>query len=195
MSRPQHHKAVRLRLASAALGLGAALALTTGCSAGQSTETETQVAAVNGATGNADGIAVRNARLDFPAQGRTYPAGSSAPMKAVLANDSDQADRLVEVRSSYAKSARISGETSLPGDTGLRAYGESGAAQQPSGQVPPPEVDLREVGITLQGLTQEIGPGVTIPVTFVFEKAGEVKVQVPIGTDPHPRPAGETGGH
>lgn len=42
--------------------------------------------------------------------------------------------------------------------------------------------------ITLTGLKQLMTPGVTIPVTFVFERAGAVTVQVPIGDDPSPRP-------
>lgn len=42
--------------------------------------------------------------------------------------------------------------------------------------------------ITLTGLKQLMTPGVTIPVTFVFERAGAVTVQVPIGDDPTPRP-------
>jgi copper(I)-binding protein len=42
--------------------------------------------------------------------------------------------------------------------------------------------------ITLTGLKQVMTPGVTIPVTFVFERAGAVTVQVPIGDDPSPRP-------
>jgi copper(I)-binding protein len=47
--------------------------------------------------------------------------------------------------------------------------------------------------ITLTGLKQLITPGVTIPVTFVFERAGAVTVQVPIGEDPStlPAPAGQ----
>jgi copper(I)-binding protein len=43
------------------------------------------------------------------------------------------------------------------------------------------------VTIALTGVKQTITPGVTIPVTFVFERAGAVTVQVPIGEDPSPR--------
>lgn len=199
MSRPQQHKAVRLRLASAALGLGAALALT-GCSAGQITETDTQVAAVDGASGEANGLAIRDAQLTFPTKGTTYPAGSSAPVRAVLANQNSEGDRLVQAHSPYAASVELAGKTDLPGQTALHAEGKAGStSQQPSGQNQPASeggpLDQLEIQITLKGLTQEIGPGVTIPVTFVFEKAGPVTVQVPIGADPHHRPEGESGGH
>ena len=210
MSRPQHQKAVRLRLASAALGLGAVVALA-GCSAGQVTETDTQVAAVNGGSGTVKDIAVRDAEFTFPSHGTSYRAGTSAPLEAVLVNDGPVDDRLVQVTSPYAATAEIKGDTSLPAGTALHVSGqqESGqptiqqepstgaqpttsAEQQPGVQGGPSE--RREIQITVSGFTQDITPGVTIPVTFVFEKAGPVTVQVPIGADPKPRPEEHGGG-
>ncbi|WP_235877030.1 copper chaperone PCu(A)C [Saccharopolyspora terrae] len=177
MSRPQHLKAVRLRLIPAALGLGAVVALA-GCSAGQITETDTQVAAVNGGSGDAKQVAVRNATLSFPTEGAFYRAGSSAPLELVLSNEGPN-DKLVQVTSPYAASAQVSGISDLPSRTALHATGSS--AQ-------PTSAGQRTVQITLNGLKQDITPGVTIPVTFVFAQAGQVTVQVPIGEDHNPRP-------
>ncbi|MFC7341149.1 copper chaperone PCu(A)C [Saccharopolyspora griseoalba] len=192
MSRPQHLKAVRLRLIPAALGLGAVVALA-GCSAGQVTETDTQVAAVNGGSGDVKDVAVRDATLTFPSDASFYPAGASAPMELVLANQGPD-DRLVSVASPYAASATVSGETSLPTNSALHALG--GNEQLDPGE------DARTVKITLQGLKQQVGAGVTVPVTFTFEKAGQVTVQVPLGKDHNPRPEhgnppaeGESAGH
>ncbi|GAA2791026.1 hypothetical protein [Saccharopolyspora taberi] len=211
MSRPQHQKAVRLRLASAALGIGAVVALA-GCSAGQVTETDTQVAAVNGGSGTVQDIAIRDAELTFPSHGSAYRAGSSAPLELVLANEGGIDDRLVQVSSTYAASVEVRGDTALPAGTALHATGEksgqptiqhepSGSAQPTASGEPtaPPAAqggpsERREVRITVNGLTQDITPGVTIPVTFVFEKAGPVTVQVPIGADHNPRPEGHGGG-
>lgn len=178
MSRPQHHKAVRLRLIPAALGLGAVVALA-GCSAGQVTETDTQVAAVNGGSGEVKDVAVRDATITFPSDASFYPAGASAPIELMLANQGPD-DRLVSVSSPYAASATVSGETTLPRDSSLQALGENERLN--------PGPDARIVEISLQGLKQQIGPGVTIPVTFTFEKAGQVTVQVPLGADHSPRP-------
>ncbi|RRO17369.1 copper chaperone PCu(A)C [Saccharopolyspora rhizosphaerae] len=161
----------------AALGLGAVVALA-GCSAGQVTETDTQVAAVNGGSGDAKQVAVRNATLAFPPQGAFYRAGSSAPVQVVLSNEGPN-DKLVQVSSPYAASGQVSGTTDLPSNTALHATG-------PSAQ--PASTGERTVQITLNGLKQDITPGVTIPVTFVFAQAGQVTVQVPIGEDHHPRP-------
>ncbi|MGP4019512.1 hypothetical protein [Saccharopolyspora sp. 5N708] len=179
MSRPQHFKAARLRLIPAAIGLGAVVALA-GCSAGQVTETDTQVSAVNGGSGDLNRIAIRNATFTFPTSGVLYPAGSSAPVQLVLTNDGPD-DKLVQVSSPYANSATLGGITDLPSRTALHATGGSTQVQQAE------TVGDREVEITLNGFKQDIGPGVTIPVTFVFEKAGAVTVQVPIGPDHKPR--------
>lgn len=179
MSRPQHLKAIRLRLIPAALGFGAVIALG-GCSAGQVTETDTQVAAVNGASGDAGDVAVRDAKLSFPTAGTSYPAGSSAPVEVVIANDGGD-DQLVRVTSPYAQSADVQGERSLPQGTALHSSGESGQQQ------PTPD-EQRQVDITLNGLTQEINPGLVIPVTFEFANSGPVTVHVPIAADDSPRP-------
>lgn len=178
MSRPQHLKAVRLRLIPAALGLGAVVALA-GCSAGQVTETDTQVAAVNGGSGDVKDVAVRDATLTFPSEASFYPAGSSAPMELVVSNQGPD-DELVSVSSPYAASAKVSGDTSLPTNTALHAVGENEDLA--------PGENARIVDITLQGLKQQISPGVTVPVTFSFAKAGQITVQVPIGQDDTPRP-------
>ncbi|MGW1678405.1 hypothetical protein [Saccharopolyspora sp. NPDC002376] len=179
MSRSQHHKALRLRLIPAALGIGAIVALG-GCSAGQVTETDTQVAAVNGGNGQAQQVSVRNAMFTFPTAGTSYPAGSSAPLEVVLANEGP-ADKLVEVTSPYTTApATVSGITELPSYTALHAVGASPELTKTSGE--------RRVEITLNGFKQDITAGVTVPVTFVFENAGQVTVQVPIGTDHSARP-------
>nr|WP_228046278.1 hypothetical protein [Saccharopolyspora sp. HNM0983] len=183
----------------AALGIGA-VAVLGGCSAGQVTETDTQVAAVNGASGDAQDVAVRNAHLSFPTAGASYPAGSSAPLELVIANEGPD-DQLVRVTSPYAQSADLGGETALPQGTALHGTGESAGAGPTDGaqpgepqtgepQTPAPASPngQREVQITLTGFTQEIGPGVVIPVTFEFANAGPVTMQVPIGEDDAPRP-------
>jgi copper(I)-binding protein len=213
VSRPQLRKAVRPRLIPAVLGFGAVIAVA-GCSAGQVTQTNSQVAAVNGDSGTVRNIGVQDAQLTFPTGRPFYPAGASAPLQAILVNNGTQGDRLVKVSSPYAASAQISGDTDLPGDTALNAYGIPPASSEqptsPGGAAPTSSTAPASstaptsstvptsgttspaaphtVDITLTGLTQQIGPGVTIPVTFVFQQAGPVTVQVPIGADKMPRP-------
>ncbi len=212
MSRPQEHKAVgrsavRRRLVPVVLGLGAVLALA-GCDAGQTTQTANQVSAVDGASAQSRGIDVRDAQMTYPAQGNLYRAGSSAPLQLLLINQGTQSDRLLSVSSPYATSALVGGTTVIAPGVALRAFGTPAAetsssspassspaapTSQPSGSAATPgpteqAVDQQTVQITLTGLKQDITPGVTIPVTFVFEHAGPITVQVPMGTDPKLRP-------
>lgn len=207
MSRPKHTKATRLRLAPAVLGLGAVVALS-GCATGQQAETSEQTAAIFGANGDAKHMAIRNATLTFPDGEPHYPKGSTAPVDVVLINEAKQQDRLVKVSSSYAASAEISGKSVIPGGTrlysdGVRAgqspdqpaaalaEGAGPADPKPVGPVQRPQVD-----ISLVGLTQDIRPGVTIPVTFTFARAGSTTVYVPIGPSGEPRPEhGSKSGH
>lgn len=189
MSCPQHSNAGRLRLTSLVIGLGAVLTLT-GCSAGQVTETDTQVAAVNGASGTIDGrIAVRNAEFTFPTEHDYYAKGDSAPIQVVLVNEGTTDDRLVKVSSTYATSAQVGGTTEMPSRTALRALGQTTPSAEGH------QSDQPTVTITLQGLKSFLRPGVTVPVTFTFEKAGAITVQVPIAASPAPRPAGHGEGH
>ncbi|MDR7301657.1 hypothetical protein [Haloactinomyces albus] len=200
MSRPQHSKAGRLRLAPVAIALGATVALT-GCAAGQQAETSEENAAIFGENAEVRNMAVRDATFTFPEGEPVYPAGATAPIDVVLVNEQAlRSDRLLSVSSPYADSGRVTGTTVIPGGTRLYSDGvPPGASPQPptppdkaaSGPADPEPVgpvQRPQVNIALVGLTQAIRPGVTVPVTFTFEQAGSVTVQVPIGPTAEPRP-------
>lgn len=53
--------------------------------------------------------------------------------------------------------------------------------------------EVGQISIVLAGLTEKLYPGRTIPVTFVFAKAGTITVELPIGEPTHPR--GESASH
>lgn len=172
-------KAVRTRSVTTALGLGAVLAVA-GCSAGQETQTSSQVAAVNGAHGSAQSIDVRNVQLAFPEGSSSYPVGSSVPIEGGLVNTSQQSDRLLDVTSPYAASAQVDGTTVLPGESNLWATGRTSGGGQQASSAPGTPSENPAVQITLRGLNHELRPGLTVPVTFVFEKAGPTTIQVPL---------------
>lgn len=184
MSRPQHQKAVRQRFVSTALGIGAVVTLA-GCGASQTSQTADQTSAVNGALGNAQQIAVRDVQLAFPQGSATYKAGASAPLQGVVANAGSTGDRLVQVSSPFATSGTVSGRSELPSKTNLYVTPGPPAGQATVQGTPS---DHPEARITLDGLKQDVRPGVTIPVTFVFEKSGSTTLQVPLSTSPEERP-------
>ena len=111
----QRRLVIRIALLLGALGaLG-------GCATGQITQTASQAAAVNGASGQAGPIAVRDAELAYPENGkRFYPADSSAPLRMTIVNTGAAEDKLVAVRSPLAASVRVEGTTTIPGRNAIR---------------------------------------------------------------------------
>jgi copper(I)-binding protein len=183
VSRPQNPKVVRQRFVSTALGIGAVLTLA-GCGASQTSQTADQVSVVNGAEGDAQAVAVRNVQMAFPQGEAVYRSGASVPLQGVVANGGPTDDRLVQVSSPFAASAAVSGSSEIPSRTSLAltqgpGQGQASVQGGPSGQ-PSARVEL-------QGLKQDVRPGVTVPVTFTFEKSGSTTVQVPLGTSPEDR--------
>lgn len=243
-----------------ATGLGLAAA---GCSAGQITQTDTQVATVDGASGNVGSIAVRNAQFAFPVSAKEYKSGDEAPIVVTIVNNGTSADKLLSVSSELGGPAALDGDVELEPQTAIASLfaeldrsssahstpsitttstpsgsssaspsssaGSSSAAssasassagQSVTGTSTPtsgsaasassassasssagsssgrpsssaePSVPGK-VGIVVK-LTGELRPGHTTKVTFLFEKAGPITLDLPIGADPAPRPEGKS---
>jgi periplasmic copper chaperone A len=186
-----------------------ALALT-GCGAGQIAGTAEQVAAVSGANTSVGPIAVRDAVIAFGDQaqgGAVYPRGASAPMSMTIVNEGTEADRLVSASSPWASSVTISGVTEIPAGRSIVVQGEAPEAPEaPEGEdasVTPSATPTAEAApvqaapvqaapaegtqIVLTGLLDDIRAGVSYDVVLVFERAGEVRVQAPVGGTEEPR--------
>ena len=236
-------------------GLGLALLLS-GCGAGQITQTDTQVAAVNGASGNAGPIAVRGAELAYPGGQGVYQPGSNAELIVTIVNTGVTDDTLTGISSPAAVGATIDGSASgskdlpggfaiiggrdvdgqdttataipltteqptgsttapsglpggastttgtsgtsgvnasgLPGTSGATTTEPSTTAGSTVGQLPgtakPGTVKIMLTGIkTVNGAP--LRAGLTIPITFVFAKAGQVTINVPIAAPADNSPA------
>lgn len=166
---------------TAVLGLAICAAAVAGCGAGQVTQTSTQEAAVNGAMAETGELRVRDAEIAYPeepdnAGASVYPAGSDAEVTMMISNQGITADELVGARSDGAQQVRIEGDRVIPGDNALRI------APQPS-----PVEALQHAEMTLQGLTRQLRPGLTIKVTLDFRKAESVTVDLPVAAPGAPR--------
>jgi copper(I)-binding protein len=111
------------------VGIALGALLLTGCGAGQITQTDTQVAAVNGASGDAGPIAVRNVELQYPGGTGAYAPGSNASVTLTIVNTGVQADTLTGIVTPAAQSVLIDGSATgtkaLPGGfsvSGGRSY-------------------------------------------------------------------------
>jgi copper(I)-binding protein len=159
----------------------AALALA-GCSAGQITQTDSQVAAVDGASGNAGNtIALRDVLIPYPHnQQGTYPAGSSVPVVLTIINQGNSADELIAVTSPAASQALVLGTTQIPpGTTVISTAGAGPASGEPTSPLVAGE--LRVVFTS----TRPLHAGLDTPVTFQFRNAGKVTLPVPMAEPPN----------
>ncbi|GAB3165029.1 copper chaperone PCu(A)C [Microbispora hainanensis] len=115
----------------------------------------------DGANADLPGMLIRNAFIIGPLQ--PAPPGTDMPMYMVLLNQSGRTDRLVSV-----DTGGVFREARLPTPGGLEI-----PAGKYVGGTPFPQV-------LLAGLTRPLRSGGTIPVTFRFQNAGTVRVQVPV---------------
>ena len=167
----------RCRPARALAGVAGAVALTgllvSGCGAGQLAQTAGQVSATNGLNTSVGQVDLRDVQVSYPqkpaGEAALYARGSNAPLRATLINNGAVADRLVGVSSPAATSVAVGGDPVLP--QGVAVVSTGGTQLTPTSS--------RPLQLQLDGLTQPIAAGTTIPVTFAFERAGSVTVDVP----------------
>lgn len=200
----------RSAVAVAALAAGAALALS-GCSAGQIAQTARQVSAVNGNTADVGDVALRDVRILLPqSEQYTNAKGGKALIAFSVVNDgASQPDELSSITTDLGTVKITPADTTLePGRTvvagGPKAMqsatsATSASAAPTSASVAPSApaqagVDGKPttgastpILVEISGLTKDITPGPTYPVTFNFKQAGTVEVNVPVdgGSAPH----------
>jgi copper(I)-binding protein len=158
---------VSLRLprpAVPALVLGLALVVS-GCGANFEAQTYQTRASADGTNAAVGAIALRNVRL-LPPEGDTYDAGEDAEADLTLVNDGGDDDRLVSVTSPAARGVEVLAGGDVVDGVDLPRLGTTGGT----------------VGLRLTGLTGDLRPGQFVPMTFTFERNGDVVVQVPVET-------------
>ncbi|UFS95000.1 hypothetical protein [Nocardia huaxiensis] len=189
----------------AALAAGAVLTLS-GCGAGQISQTADQVAAVNGNGADVGQVALRDVRFLLP-QNEEYRNAKGG--KAVLAfsavNFSEgTTDKLVSIKTELGEvtikgSNEIKPQATLVSDLSTAAVEEHGApadshgadshgatTSAPAAPAADQAADPNKAPVLIEvtGLTKDVTAGLTYPVTFNFEKAGTVVVNVPVDAGP-----------
>ncbi len=173
-----------------------ALALT-GCGAGQVAGTAGQLANSAGSNVQVGSIGVRDGVIVFAEQpvegGAVYAGGTDAPLSMTIVNEGAEADRLVSATSIWAGEVAVSGATEIPGGRALVVEGDTAVTGgEASGGSPTagPNVAAEEglaAQMTLVGLLDDIRAGGTYEVVLTFERAGELRLQVPVGSASEPR--------
>lgn len=193
----------RRRAAGAAL---ACLALGTvslsACSAGPRAQTANQYSVVDGAIANVGAIAIRDAGVAAPDKPSGYESGDTVQLAAQIVNNGSSDDELLSVKTASAQAVTLSSSafsSPLPTPAGDSAT-PSASAKRTGSATPttskssaPSSVPLKIPGntavvlggdkgpsISLDGLTQSLGSGQTVSVTFTFRTAGSVTVTLPV---------------
>jgi copper(I)-binding protein len=123
----QTNRPLRKLVPAVAIGLGAVLGIV-GCSAGQVAQTAEMEPAVNGNSGQAGDLMLRDVQLAYPESGH-YEAGDDAPLLLTIVNTGAEGDELVGV-TSPAGEVEMIGNPALPGRSALQVVlpADNGAA-------------------------------------------------------------------
>jgi copper(I)-binding protein len=112
-------------------------------------------------------ITITALKLAFPEDG-IWEEGEDVPLYAAIANSGRTADRLVEVRGGDFEDAQLVGHDGTEGAIEVRE--DDNLYLEPDG---PPSVLLLGIGTSLRSAQ-------AIPITFVFEEAGEVTMEATV---------------
>jgi copper(I)-binding protein len=137
-----------------------------GCAAGQEAETAEETPDVAGTDGSVGAVSLDDVFLDSE---DTVEAGAAVPLRGVLTNDAEQADRLVGVSTPAASAVQLLDESGQVSSDGIELPA--------GGQV---EAVSGAVRMQLEEVTAPIATTDTVRVTFTFATAGEVQLDVPV---------------
>ena len=159
----------------------------TACSAGQVTQTSTQEPNAGNQADLGD-VRLRALSLPYPTGGQ-YASGSDARLVGAIASTSSDEDTLVSIEGEAFDSVEV-----IDPDAAELAA-DAGGSDDLGITVPPNGIVYLSSGegptVALVGLTEDIGPGEAIDVTFTFEEAGEITLPVPVGVPTRDLPRGE----
>ncbi|MGW0040633.1 hypothetical protein [Rhodococcus sp. NPDC003348] len=173
------------RRVATAVALAAAAAISlSACSAGQITQTSTQVAAVNGNYANQGDISLRNVHIVYPnSEEYSLKPGGTVALAFTAVNESQhQPERLAKISTDKAASVTIAGEVGgrvIRPQTALSS-GVPDATVTDDGE----KIETDIILVTLNDIAEGVYPGLTVPVTFTFERAGDIVVDVPVDAGP-----------
>ncbi len=114
----QTTRPLRKLVPAVAIGASALLGIV-GCGAGQVAQTAEMPPAVNGNSGQAGDLKLRNVLVAFPESGEPYEQGDEAPLLLSIVNTGTEADELVGA-SSPAGEIEMIGNPSIPAGTALQ---------------------------------------------------------------------------
>jgi copper(I)-binding protein len=156
------------------------------CSAGQVAQTAEQNRDKAGGMTSVGDLSLRAVEMPYPTGG-VYPEGSSARLLAAVTSSAETDDTLVRIEGDQFESVEVVDPEAA----------DEPATNSGSLDLTVPAEGILYLGngtgpsVTLVGLTDDIGVGQSVNVTFTFEQAGSVTIPVPVATSPRDLPRGE----
>lgn len=208
--------ALRARFGAVIGTLAVCALVLTGCAAGKKAPTSEETPAIDGTNASVGKLLLREVAIAAPKDGPSYAQGASATLQLVIVNTGAVADTLTAVTTTAASSVSattatgtasssgtadspsVSGSTSGSSSAPASASGSSASA----GPFAPVEIAPNSsvsfgVGsgsqvLVLNSLTAQLFPATVVSVTFQFQNAGSVTVQVPVQLTADESPGGQT---
>jgi copper(I)-binding protein len=171
-----------------------AAAALTGCAAGQRAATIEQSTVIDGVNATVGDIGLRAVTVVAPPSAASYAKGEDAVLQLLIVNSGQQADQLLGVSSPAASSVKLYPTLAGVPTASASASSTSAPAQKfavgANAQVPI-GFAATDKAIVLTGLTAQLYPAQSIPITFQFASAGSVtfKVAVHLAAGPPSTPS------
>jgi len=168
-----------LRAASMGVLLLSPVALSA-CSAGQVTQTATQQRDKTGGQAQLGDLTLRQAELESPRSG-TYQAGDDPELRLAIVNPGTEDDTLVGIEGDGFAEAevRITPAAGTAAATPTTGAGTGTEIPIPAGSTVYIGEDVR---VTLTDLDEPLTTGQYLDLDLTFENAGEVALQITVGT-------------
>jgi copper(I)-binding protein len=167
---------------SLAAALVAAGLLISGCAAGQRAQTAIAKPVLDGVEADSGQLSLRAISIVTPANG-SYPKGGSAALQLYISNTGPD-DQLVQVKSGGAAAVTVAANAAaaFAAPTATASAGASAGASidLASGELTTIGVKSDQPQVILTGLSAQLYPAMSIPVTFYFAKASPVTVYVAV---------------
>ncbi|WP_448625608.1 hypothetical protein [Geodermatophilus sp. URMC 64] len=159
------------------------------CSAGQVNQTSTQLRDKVGPSAIVGDLELRAVQLAYPTSG-SYSAGDDAELNMAVVNDGAEDDALTGISGTGFERVRVTGSSTGTGAPASPTATTSAAPTSASGgqralNITVPADSTLFLGqngptVTLVGLSGELTPAQTIELTFTFQRAGDITLQVPV---------------
>lgn len=153
--KPPRVRRSRRYLAVAAVAVAALVPLTA-CSSGINAATSRERPTIDGIGSAIGTLTVRNTYIGGPAE-----QGGSVPLLTSIFNDGTEPDRLVSISSPEAGGGTVPADTTLPPGGQQLFYTPDKVAR-------------------LTGVTMPVRVGQIVPIVLTFERAGELRMSVPV---------------